>query len=435
MFENKKVLVAGMKASGISASYLLKKNGAQVFCYDDNKKISVSGLTFILEITPEIVSSFDFVVVSPSISLKHVLIKYCAEKKVKVIEELELGCMLLDCPKIMVTGTNGKTTVVTMIEKLLNNSGLRARAMGNIGYPVSQIVLDGVSMDYAVIEVSSFQLEHVERIKAHISAILNVAPDHLDRYDGYSDYVDTKKKICLNQTPDDYLIFNNEDGIARSFALCTKAKKIPISATKQMSDVYIKNGYFMLKDKPLCSVKCCKLRGEHNKFNLLVALNIGNICGAKSDAMIKLIREYALLPNRIEYVSTINGKNYYNDSKGTNMHACRFAIESMDGSVGLIMGGSDKNEDFCDFFENIDEKVKYVAVTGANAVKIFNSAMKMGFQNIVVTDTLQDAVNYLSRQKDISNVLLSPCCASFDRYKNYTERGEKFKEAVYAVKI
>ena len=191
----------------------------------------------------------------------------------------------------------------------------------------------------------------------------------------------------------------------------------------------------MYDDKSLCHVKCCKLRGEHNKFNLLVALNTGAILGVNKEHFIRLIKDYSLLPNRIEYVSTLHGKSYYNDSKGTNIHACRYAIESMDGSVGLIMGGSDKNEDFCEFFENISDKVKYIAVTGGNAEKIYNSALKMGFTDICVTETLKDAVNFLSKVDGLDNVLLSPCCASFDRYKNYNERGEKFKEAVYAIKI
>jgi UDP-N-acetylmuramoylalanine--D-glutamate ligase len=168
---------------------------------------------------------------------------------------------------------------------------------------------------------------------------------------------------------------------------------------------------------------------------MLVALNVGALVGVKSEHMVRLIKDYALLPNRIEYVSTINGKNFYNDSKGTNIHACRFAIESMDGTVGLIMGGSDKNEDFCDFFENINPKVKFVAITGGNAEKIRNSALKMGFTDICVLPALEDAVKFLAKKDGVSNVLLSPCCASFDRYRNYAERGDKFREAVYAIEL
>lgn len=430
--QGKKVLVAGMQSSGISAAYLLKREGAEVLCYDDDLKLNISEFICVHSLPEGYIP--ELVVVSPSIPLNHKLLAFCKENSVPVRSELELGARYLACKKIMVTGTNGKTTCVTMIEKLLNFAGLRAKAMGNIGYPVSQVVLDGTELDWAVIEVSSFQLEHVSETKADVAVILNLAPDHLDRYVSYTEYQEMKKRICANQTPADYLIFNNEDGAARSFVKNTPAKRIPVSTRSRMSEVYVKDNFYMFDDVGICHVKESKLRGEHNKFNFLVALNVGAIAGVKKEAMGKLIKEYSLLPNRIEYVTTINGKNYYNDSKGTNIHACRFAIESLEGTVGLIMGGSDKKEDFCDFFENLDEKVKSVAITGANAEKIYNSALKMGYPDAKILPTLADCVQVLSEKEGIDNVLLSPCCASFDRYKSYAERGEKFKQLVYAIK-
>ena len=427
------VLVVGMKASGISVTSLLKEYGNAVYCYDDSNE-KISGFDYINDITEEIIRKFDYVVVSPSIPPEHEAIRFARSLGIPTWGELEIGCQYLNCPQIMVTGTNGKTTVVTMIEKLLNLAGIKTKAVGNIGYPVSQLALDKTKLDFAVVEVSSFQLEYIDKIKPYIAVILNLAPDHLDRYKSYNDYVACKRKISINQDKNDYLFFNNEDGLARQFINFTKAKAMPVSTSKKLSSVYIKDNYFMHGDKALCNVKMCKIRGEHNKFNLLIALNIGVLLGVCDELLVRLIKDYTLLPNRIEYVSTLYGKNYYNDSKGTNIHACRYAIASMEGTVGLIMGGSDKNEDFCEFFENISEKVKYIAVTGGNAEKIYNSAMKMGFADIFITETLKDAVNILSK-KDVDNVLLSPCCASFDRYKNYNERGEKFKEAVYAIKI
>lgn len=433
---DKTVLVVGMQASGISAAYLARKSGAKVFCYDDNQTLNLGDFEAVLkEDIGALLAKTDLVIVSPSISKNHFIVKLCNEKGVALISELEFGCSRLNCGIIAVTGTNGKTTCVTMIEKLLSFAGVKAKAMGNIGYPVSQVILDGTELDWAVVEVSSFQLEHSPTFKPDISVILNLAPDHLDRYDGYRDYVETKKKICINQTENDYIIFNNEDGAARSFLNRTKAKGIPVSTRAQLSECYIKDGFFMLGDHSICHVKESKLRGEHNRFNLLVAMNVGFLCGVKKEPMARLVREYVLLPNRIEYVTTIDGKNYYNDSKGTNIHACRYAIDSLEGTVGLIMGGSDKNEDFCDFFETIDDKVLSVAITGGNAEKIYNSAMKMGFADAAVFPDLKECVQYLASKKAINNVLLSPCCASFDRYKNYAERGEKFKEIVYAIKI
>lgn len=430
-YKNKKVLIIGMKSSGTSAAALLQNKGAKVYFYDDEIK-EIAGFSALDDFKDENLKTFSAVIVSPAIANDHSLLMKMKRLGITIKSELDLGCSFLNCPQIVVTGTNGKTTVVTMIEKLLSFGGYKVKAMGNIGYPVSQVVLDGNDLDYAVVEASSFQLEYAE-VKPYISIIMNVAPDHMDRYEKYSDYIDAKKRVCKNQSESDYLIFNNDDGIARSFIEKTKAKGIAVSTKKNLSPVHIKDNYFMDEDISLCPVKSCKLRGDHNKFNMLVALNVGKIVGVRKESLVRLIKEYTLLPNRIEYVTTIDGKKYYNDSKGTNIHACRFAVGSLDGSVGLIMGGSDKNEDFCDFFENIDKKVKEIAITGGNAEKIYDSAMKMGYTSVAILPSLTEAVRYLSQKEDVENVLLSPCCASFDRYKNYAERGEKFKEAVYAI--
>ena len=421
--KGKKVLVIGKKSSGISVSGLLRREGATVVCIDEKTK----------NFAVRDVSSFDLIVPSPGVPPENVFLNEAFRQNVKVLGELEIGCAFLDCPKIMVTGTNGKTTVVTMIEKLLTAAGLRARAMGNIGYPVSQVVLDGTKLDYAVIEVSSFQLEYIDTLHPDIAVVLNLAPDHLDRYDSYEKYVETKKKILKNVTEKDYFVYNADDAAARSFSAGCPATSVPVSTNKKLSDVYVKDNFFMLGDRSLCHVKTYKLRGEHNKFNLLTALTVGNLCGARREHMLRLIKEYALLPNRIEYVLTLGGISFYNDSKGTNVHACMRALESMDGRVGLILGGSSKKEDFCEFFENIDKKVVLVAVTGGNADLIYNAAMKMGFTEIRILPTLAGAVNFLYRSGVVDTVLLSPACASFDRYKSYAERGEKFKEAVYAL--
>ena len=194
----KKVLVAGMQSSGISVTYLLMREGATVTCYDDNASVNVAGFSCVHSLDDVNFNETDFVVVSPSISKYHKIVGICKEKGIKIYSELEIGCSFLDCKKIMVTGTNGKTTSVTMIDKLLSCAGFKTKAMGNIGYPVSQVALDGTKLDYAVIEVSSFQLEHADKLKADIAVVLNLAPDHLDRYDDYRDYVDTKRNILKN---------------------------------------------------------------------------------------------------------------------------------------------------------------------------------------------------------------------------------------------
>lgn len=434
-YSGKKVLIMGIQTSGISAAFLLRSMEAKVILYDDAINRNFYDFETVDNTTVfEILKDIDVIVVSPAIPKTHFVLKEAEKYKIYVIAEMELGSSMLSCKQIMVTGTNGKTTIVNMLEKLLLSAGLKVKAMGNIGYPVTQVVLDRMELDYAIIEVSSFQLEHAHNIKPYISVITNLAPDHLDRYDSYLDYVNTKQNICKLQDSSDYIFVNNEDGAARRFVKVTKATPIAISTRTTLSAIYIKDNFFMMEDTSLCHVKDCKLRGEHNKFNLLMALNIGYLLGVKKEHLTNLIKDYTLLPNRVEYITTINGISYYNDSKGTNIHACRFAIESIEGKVGLIMGGSDKNEDFCEFFENIDPKVVKVAVTGGNAEKIYNSALKMGYTNISISKELVDAVELLSNSKNVDNVLLSPGCASFDRYKNYAERGDKFREIVYGIK-
>lgn len=434
-FLDKKVLVMGIQTSGISAAFLLRNLGANVCLYDDTADRDFYDFdTVDKDSVLSCAKDVDLIVVSPAIPKTHFVLGFVSKYNIKVVSELELGCSLLSCKQIMVTGTNGKTTIVNMIEKLLLSAGHKVKSMGNIGYPVTQVVLDKIELDYAIVEVSSFQLEHVYDIKPYISVITNLAPDHLDRYESYSDYIATKQNICKNQDNNDYIFVNNEDGAARRFVKHTLARPITVSTRANLSWVYIKDNYFMMEDTSLCHVKDCRLRGEHNRFNLLMALNIGFLLGVKREHLVNLIKDYTLLPNRIEYVTTINGISFYNDSKGTNIHACRYAISSIEGNIGLIMGGSDKNEDFCDFFESLDPKVIKIAVTGGNAEKIYNSAMKMGFTNITVTKELADAVSVLTLSKGVENILLSPCCASFDRYKSYTERGDKFREIVYGIK-
>lgn len=432
--KNKKVLVMGMKASGISAGYLLKQNGAVVYCYDDSPDIVIENFTVITDCWEKYIEAIDLIIISPAIPNEHKVIVKAKELNIKIISEIELGSQFLECPIIAVTGTNGKTTVVSMITKLLGSLGYKVKAMGNIGYPVTQVVLDNQLLDYAIVETSSFQLEYIDKFIPFIAVVLNLAPDHMDRYDNYLQYINAKANIYKNQSSKDYIFVNKDDSVCRKFGMASKAKQIEISVHLKTTAVHIKDHYFCHDDISLCHVKECKLRGEHNKFNLLIALNIGAMLGAKREHLINLIKWYNLLPNRIEYVSTLNNINYYNDSKGTNIHACKNAIASMEGSVGLIMGGSDKKEDFCEFFENIDEKVKAIAVCGGNGEKIFQSALKMGFPDIKLVDSLKNAVEYL-REKDIKNILFSPCSASFDNYRNYAERGDAFKKIIYEISI
>ncbi len=434
--DSKKTLVIGMRASGISACNLLRKLNAKIICYDDflnpleNDFENAKGQNI-----DELLESISCIIISPSITNEHIILQKARKKKIPILSELEFGCQHLTAPIICVTGTNGKTTAVCMIEKILSNAGFCVKTMGNIGYPVSQVAFDAPKIDYAIVEASSFQLEYIKKMRPYISIITNLAPDHMERYKDFDKYIKAKEKIFINQKKGDIAILNFDDNKVRSLATDCKADIYGIGLGIKSSKVFIKDKYYYFDDIQLCHINASRAKGIHNTYNLLIALNVGAILGCRREHMLNLIKSYIPLPHRIEYVTTLHGKNFYNDSKGTNTHACKYAISCLDGSIGLIMGGSDKNEDYCEFFENIDKKVSIITVTGGNAEKVYSSAMKMGFINITVEDSLKSCVEKLAKHNSIKNILFSPCAASFDRYANYIMRGEAFKDIVYEIKL
>lgn len=432
---NQTALVMGLRSSGLASYHLLKQKGYCVKLYDDDRKLMATlPETVSSKSTDEIFENVSLVVVSPGIPSVHPVIKEAEKRGLEIISELELGLREIRIPYVMVTGTNGKTTTVKMIEKLLKLAGKRVKAVGNVGYPVTQFVMDDEEADYLVVEASSFQLERVRLARPYISVLLNLQPDHMDRYAKFEDYVKAKKNIFLNQTQSDYAIVNADDPKVMRAAEKIRPTLKTVSTRGKRGSVYLKDNYFYFDDKPIANVREARAKGEHNRFNLLVALTVGEILGVKRENAIALVKEYKPLPHRVEYVTTIDGKRYYNDSKGTNIAATVTAISMLNGNIGLILGGSGKNEDYCEFFEELSPKVKYIAATGMNAERIRQSALKVGFTDIEVTDTLEEALQLLSRKEGIDTVLFSPSSASFDRYKNYEERGNVFKQMVYRLK-
>ncbi|MFI3229473.1 MAG: UDP-N-acetylmuramoyl-L-alanine--D-glutamate ligase [Bacillota bacterium] len=426
----KVVLVVGMQTSGISATALLTKMGCEVRCYDDKIDINDNWC----DRGDAVFENLDVVVVSPGITNQHRIILGAKERGIPILSELDLGVCMLKTPVVMVTGTNGKTTTVDMINKGLSIMGKRSAAMGNIGYPASKVVIDRTELDYAVVEASSFQLEYTNNIAPKISVLLNIAPDHVDRYPKFDDYITAKMRVFLNQTKADTAILNYDSRIMRDRSKAIKSHIMWVSTKEEVGLFYIKNNYYYYKNEPLVSVKDSRLRGEHNKFNTMVAMNVMAALGARKEQLISLVRDYKLLPHRVEYVSTICGKSFYNDSKGTNIDACKHAINAVNGRVGLILGGSDKHEEFCEFFDEMTDKVSFVAVTGGNEQKIFAAAMKVGFSAIKICPNLKSSLELLYSRDDVDTILFSPASASFDRYRSYAERGDSFKDLVYAIK-
>lgn len=421
-----KAIVIGMRLSGTAAKALLSKQGYEVVGVDDNPEVAPA--------TPDCpIEEFALGVVSPAIANDHPLIVAAQKAGVKLISELELGIRNLKGIKVVVTGTNGKTTVCDMIDKALKLSGISCRTMGNIGYPVSQVALDGTEYAVNIIEASSFQLEHTYTLRPDYAVLTNIAPDHMDRYPDFAGYFAAKKRVFRLQTASDVAVLNYDQPATRELGKHLASEVVWVSAAEAVGDCYIKNNAFYLRGEQLISVKESKLRGEFNRFNMVTAITVAARLGATKEALKKFVREYRPLPHRIEYVGVFRGKRCFNDSKGTNVSATLAALDAMEGSTALIMGGSDKKEDYCEFFLDVPEKLKFVAVTGANAEKIYGSALKVGFNDIVIVKDLQAAI-IRAAESAADIVLFSPASASFDRYTGYKERGERFKNLVSALK-
>ena len=421
-----KAIVIGMRLSGTAAKVLLSKQGYEVVGVDDNPEVAPA--------TPDCpIEEFALGVVSPAIANDHPLIVAAQKAGVKLISELELGIRNLKGIRVVVTGTNGKTTVCDMIDKALKLSGISCRTMGNIGYPVSQVALDGTEYAVNIIEASSFQLEHTYTLRPDYAVLTNIAPDHMDRYPDFAGYFAAKKRVFRLQTASDVAVLNYDQPAIRELGKHLASEVVWVSAAEAVGDCYIKNNAFYLRGEQLISVKESKLRGEFNRFNMMTAITVAARLGATKEALKKFVREYRPLPHRIEYVGVFRGKRCFNDSKGTNVSATLAALDAMEGSTALIMGGSDKKEDYCEFFLDVPEKLKFVAVTGANAEKIYGSALKVGFNDIVIVKDLQAAI-IRAAESAADIVLFSPASASFDRYTGYKERGERFKNLVSALK-
>ena len=323
-----KAIVIGMRLSGTAAKALLSKQGYEVVGVDDNPEVAPA--------TPDCpIEEFALGVVSPAIANDHPLIVAAQKAGVKLISELELGIRNLKGIKVVVTGTNGKTTVCDMIDKALKLSGISCRTMGNIGYPVSQVALDGTEYAVNIIEASSFQLEHTYTLRPDYAVLTNIAPDHMDRYPDFAGYFAAKKRVFRLQTASDVAVLNYDQSAIRELGKHLASEVVWVSAAEAVGDCYIKNNAFYLRGEQLISVKESKLRGEFNRFNMMTAITVAARLGATKEALKKFVREYRPLPHRIEYVGVFRGKRCFNDSKGTNVSATLAALDAMEGSTAL----------------------------------------------------------------------------------------------------
>jgi len=439
----KKIVILGAGESGAGAAVLAKKEGFDVFV-SDMSKIAPRYQQMLDEHqiaweegqhTEEKILCADEIIKSPGIPDTAPMVKKAIEKGIHIISEIEFAGRYTTSKMICITGSNGKTTTTSLIYHIFKEAGYDCGLAGNIGHSLALQVAEEPH-EYYIIELSSFQLDNMYDFRANIAILLNITPDHLDRYDfKMQNYVDSKMRILQNQTADDAFIYWNDDPIVskelKKYNI--KAVTYPFSELKEKGSIgYIEKGQYVI-EKPTpfnMEQEALSLTGRHNIYNSLAAGIAGNIAGIKKEVIRKSLSEFPGVEHRLEKVTTVRGVQYVNDSKATNVDACWYALDSMKTKVVLIVGGKDKGNDYEPIKPLIREKCSAIVYLGADNTKLHQNFDGMG---IPVRDThsMKECVAacYELAQPG-ETVLLSPCCASFDLFKNMEDRGEQFKELV-----
>jgi UDP-N-acetylmuramoylalanine--D-glutamate ligase len=355
-----------------------------------------------------------------------------------VIGEIELAARFLPGPIVAITGSNGKTTTTSLTGGILTAGGLPTLVGGNIGTPAISLAERAKAETVIVLEVSSFQLETIEAFRPKVAVVLNVTPDHLDRHRTFEAYVDAKARIFENQRGEDFAVLNEDDPTCVTMAGRTQARVFWFSRQKEVKQgAWVRDGNVLFRDgegqREIMQVSEVPLKGAHNLENVLAAVCAGALMGCEPENIRQAVREFKAVEHRLEYVATIRGVDYYNDSKATNVDATIKALESFPANIHLILGGKDKGSDYTVLNELLRQRVKRVYTIGAAAGKIESQIVsaKDGGVEVVHAETLENALrkaNAVAEAGDV--VLLAPACASFDQFKNYEQRGQVFKEIV-----
>ena len=446
LVEGKKVLVFGSGISGIGAAGLLEERGADVVLYDGNDKLNREELRAKLgaeskaeivlgECPEELIRSLDIVVISPGVPTDLPVVNRMRECGIPIIGEIELAYELGKGEVLAITGTNGKTTTTALLGEIMKRASDSAFVVGNIGNPYTTVVDETREDSVIVAEKSSFQLETIVTFRPRVSAILNITPDHLNRHHTMEAYIEAKMNVAKNQTKDDVCVLNYEDEVLREFGEKVSAEVLYFSSRRKLEKgIYLENGNIIYKNPEeclVCNVEELKLLGTHNYENVMAAVAMAASYGVDMDVIRETIRDFAGVEHRIEFVAEKNGVAYYNDSKGTNPDAAIKGIQAMRRPTMLIGGGYDKDSSYKEWIESFDGKVKKLVLLGQTKEKIAKEARECGFQDIILVDTFEEAVMTCVKFAEPGDaVLLSPACASWGMFKNYEERGDKFKEIV-----
>lgn len=425
----KKVIVYGAGISGQGAAEVLAKQGAEVNVYTDD-----------MGNFAQLLPGTDLLVLSPGVSPEKPEVQMALQQGVMVLPEIEVAYNNYKGHLAGITGTNGKTTTTTLVGEMFKTLGVPTKVAGNIGLSMTK-ELDGLPENaWVAAELSSFQLETTKDFAPHIACCLNLTPDHLERHHTLEAYYDAKRRICVNQTSSDFAVLNYDDVNMRPWSMNLKSQVCYFSRKMDLPEgVFVRDDKFVIswrdKEYVVCPVADMQIFGPHNVENALAALAVGFLAGCKVEDMARVIKEFQPVEHRLEYVRTLDGVKYYNDSKATNTDSAVKALESFpDGHVVLIAGGHDKMTDLGDFMTAVKKYVDELILLGEAKERFNEAARQTGIKNIHLVETFTDGVtkaHELAKAPQV--VLLSPACSSYDMFNNYPERGRKFKELVQAL--
>ena len=440
----KKISIIGAVRSGLGAAKLAKKLGAVPFVSDSGSKEKLADSVAVLEHSgigyecgahSDKIYDCDILITSPGVPTNSPVLVKAVEKGIKIISEVEFASWFCKGKVIAITGTNGKTTTTELMNYTLNECGLKCYTAGNIGKALSEIVLDVNENEFVALETSSFQLDFIDKFKPMFSIILNITPDHLDRYNNsFEEYAASKIKITQNQNEEDFFIYNADDPNIKNLIENKKLPKLAFSLKRDLpAGAFYKEGKLFFssfgKVSEVCAASDLFIKGEHNIANAMAVLIVAKTLNLPNQKIREAFSSFKGVEHRIEFVRVLNGVEYYNDSKATNVDSVWFALRSFTKPIYLILGGKDKGNNYDQIRNLVQNNVKKIYAIGSSAQKVYDY-----FKDIVPTEkknSLEDCVKAGKEEAEAGSVvLLSPACASFDMFDNYEHRGKVFKEAV-----
>lgn len=440
MYKNKKILVLGMARSGYEVSKLLSKYNNEIIVTDKKdqnlnhiEELEELGVTFIKSEDPTnlIDSSFDLVIKNPGIRYDHPLILKAIQLGIKVENEVEVAYYFLpkDAFIIAVTGANGKTTTTTLCYEFVKQMGRTVHLGGNIGYPLSSIVEDVKAKDVVVLEISAQQLHDCYDFKPNVSILTNLVPVHIDFFGDYENYINHKLKIFMNHSNKDIAIINKGNDDSYNSTKNIKSKKIYFTSDDIDSDAYIKDGAIYYNDERIINLNDIRIKGMHNYENIMCAIIATKELGISNEDIKSVLSKFVGVEHRMEFVAKINGREFYNDSKATNVKSTEIALNAFDTPVILLLGGLDRGHSFEDLSDDLTN-VTHIISYGETKDRIKEFSLKYN-KDCVVVNTLEEAIKCAySISSNGDTILLSPACASWDQFPDFEKRGETFKNIV-----